>query len=133
MSMLLLAALYNSCTFQHRVLRAGASDWLDGYVAKRFKQESVLGSYLDPLADKTVIFCVIGALGWAGTLSPAVVTVLIGRDVLLVTGGLMQRCVYLLVSFWRAPIKHDVAQSAVALVVEVFSQWLGDPVKSACV
>lgn len=75
---------------------AGISDWLDGYVAKHFNQESVLGSYLDPLADKFVIVCVVGALGWAGTLSPPVVTVLVGRDVLLVTGGLLQRCAFLL-------------------------------------
>ena len=34
------------------------------YVAKRYNQSSVLGSYLDPLADKVLIGCVIGALGY---------------------------------------------------------------------
>ena len=31
---------------------AGVSDWADGYVAKKTNAQSVLGSYLDPLADK---------------------------------------------------------------------------------
>lgn len=36
----------------------------DRYVAKRYGQSSVLGSYLDPLADKVLIGCVVGALGY---------------------------------------------------------------------
>jgi len=31
---------------------AGVSDWLDGYVAKSYIFKNILGSYLDPLADK---------------------------------------------------------------------------------
>ena len=34
---------------------AGLSDWADGFVAKSYAFQSVLGSYLDPLADKAVI------------------------------------------------------------------------------
>jgi CDP-alcohol phosphatidyltransferase len=41
----------------------GWSDWLDGYVARRFDQQSTLGSYLDPLADKVLICTVVAALG----------------------------------------------------------------------
>jgi cardiolipin synthase (CMP-forming) len=78
---------------------AGFSDWLDGFLAKRYHQESVLGSYLDPLADKAVVFFVVGALGWVGILSPPVVGVLIGRDLLLVLGSLIHRCV--LGGFWH--------------------------------
>ncbi len=32
-----------------------ASDWLDGYLARRTGSSSVFGSYLDPLADKVLI------------------------------------------------------------------------------
>jgi cardiolipin synthase len=31
---------------------AGLSDYLDGYLARRLQQKSVLGTYLDPLGDK---------------------------------------------------------------------------------
>ena len=44
------------------LLCTGLSDWADGYAAKRLGQSSVLGSYLDPLADKVLVCCTVGAL-----------------------------------------------------------------------
>ncbi|KAK9867957.1 hypothetical protein WJX84_003158 [Apatococcus fuscideae] len=63
---------------------AAVTDWLDGAVAKRWHTNSVLGSYLDPLADKVLVCCVVGALGYEGSLPVWLATVIIGRDVLLV-------------------------------------------------
>jgi CDP-diacylglycerol---glycerol-3-phosphate 3-phosphatidyltransferase len=37
------------------VLAAG-TDWLDGYIARRFNQVSDLGKVLDPLVDKLLVF-----------------------------------------------------------------------------
>lgn len=34
---------------------AGVSDFCDGYLAKHYNMKTVLGSYLDPLADKLII------------------------------------------------------------------------------
>ncbi len=34
---------------------AAATDWLDGYVARRFNQASPLGAFLDPVADKLMV------------------------------------------------------------------------------
>lgn len=50
-------------THQRGVQRAGWSDWLDGWAARRFDQQSVIGTYLDPLADKALMCCVVMALG----------------------------------------------------------------------
>ena len=33
-------------------------------MARRFNQQSKLGSYLDPIADKVLLGCVVGALGY---------------------------------------------------------------------
>ncbi|KAL6183826.1 hypothetical protein ACLB2K_045236 [Fragaria x ananassa] len=41
---------------------SGASDWWDGYVARRMRINSVVDSYLDPLADKVLIGCVALAM-----------------------------------------------------------------------
>ena len=50
---------------------AGISDWADGYAAKHWGQSSVLGSYLDPLADKVLIGCTVGALAAEVCVSPS--------------------------------------------------------------
>lgn len=34
---------------------AGITDWLDGYLARRLGQTSVLGAFLDPVADKLMV------------------------------------------------------------------------------
>lgn len=79
---------------------SGATDWADGWAARRFRQPSVLGSYLDPLADKVLICCVVGALGWSDVLPGPVVGIIVGRDVLLVTGAFAARARSL---GWRWP------------------------------
>lgn len=34
---------------------AGITDWLDGYLARRFNETSAFGSFLDPVADKLMV------------------------------------------------------------------------------
>lgn len=34
---------------------AGISDWLDGYLARRLRQQSAFGAFLDPVADKLMV------------------------------------------------------------------------------
>lgn len=50
------------------VVAAGISDWLDGYVARRWNMSSVLGSYLDPIGDKAFVASVALALAAKGVL-----------------------------------------------------------------
>lgn len=38
---------------------ASATDWLDGYLARRLGQESRLGIVLDPIADKVLVSCAL--------------------------------------------------------------------------
>lgn len=63
---------------------AGWSDWLDGWLARRFDQQSTIGTYLDPLADKVLICCIVTALGIQGTLPQYLAAVIVGRDFFLV-------------------------------------------------
>ncbi|MCB1002630.1 MAG: CDP-alcohol phosphatidyltransferase family protein [Acidimicrobiales bacterium] len=40
----------------------GATDWVDGYVARRFHQVSTVGKVLDPVADRLLFFVGVGAI-----------------------------------------------------------------------
>ena len=31
------------------------TDWLDGYIARKFDQSTTLGAFLDPVADKLIV------------------------------------------------------------------------------
>ena len=64
--MLLLNERYGQALILFAV--AGASDGLDGYIAKRYHYVSRLGTILDPLADKLLLVCTYLALGWLGLL-----------------------------------------------------------------
>lgn len=36
-------------------IAAAITDWLDGYLARRFNQSSAFGAFLDPVADKLIV------------------------------------------------------------------------------
>ena len=65
---------------------AGASDALDGYIAKRFDCRTRLGALLDPIADKALLASVYVGLGLAGLLPNWLVILVVFRDVLIVGG-----------------------------------------------
>lgn len=65
---------------------AGASDALDGFLARRFGLVSRFGEYLDPAADKLLMLASFITLTMIGA-TPLWLTVLvIGRDVAIVLG-----------------------------------------------
>eukprot|EP00270_Netrium_digitus_P008199 TRINITY_DN2430_c0_g1_i2.p1 TRINITY_DN2430_c0_g1~~TRINITY_DN2430_c0_g1_i2.p1 ORF type:complete len:518 (-),score=81.02 TRINITY_DN2430_c0_g1_i2:209-1762(-) len=70
---------------------AGASDWLDGYVARRCGIDSVFGSYLDPLADKVLIGCLVMAMLQQGLLPGWLVLLVVSRDIALLAGAFIHR------------------------------------------
>jgi cardiolipin synthase len=62
---------------------AGISDAIDGYLARRLNARSVLGSYLDPLADKLLLIAVFLLLGRGGFLPIWLVILIVARDAAL--------------------------------------------------
>lgn len=67
---------------------AGVSDGLDGYLAKRYGWRSRLGSILDPLADKALLVTSYLCLAWVGLIPFWLVALVMGRDIVIVLGGL---------------------------------------------
>jgi len=44
----------------------GATDWVDGYLARHLHQVSTVGKVLDPIADRLLLLGGIGAILWVG-------------------------------------------------------------------
>ena len=72
---------------------AGISDGVDGFIAKRFNAESVLGSYLDPIADKVLLVCIYVTLGIEGQIASWLVILVVFRDGLIIGGAILSEFV----------------------------------------
>ena len=68
---------------------AGITDAVDGYIAKRFNQQTELGAYLDPLADKTLIVSIYVSLAIFGFIPPWVAILVVSRDIMIVGAVLL--------------------------------------------
>jgi CDP-diacylglycerol--glycerol-3-phosphate 3-phosphatidyltransferase len=117
---------------------AAATDTLDGQIARRRKQVTDLGKFLDPLADKLLVITVLAILVSAGTLGFWVVIVIFARE-FVITGlrfvaaqqgvvigaspwgkskTLTQNLMIMLLILSRPyPVLHATAMAAVALAV----------------
>jgi cardiolipin synthase (CMP-forming) len=61
----------------------GTSDWVDGYVARRFGQVSRVGELLDPLVDRLYIVATVVAFTVGGVLPVTFTAALVAREVAL--------------------------------------------------
>jgi cardiolipin synthase len=59
---------------------AAFTDTLDGYIARRFRQQSSVGLYLDPIADKLLLSSIYIGLMLGQAIPTWVVAVVFGRD-----------------------------------------------------
>ena len=62
---------------------AGASDFLDGYLARRLGQTSALGRVLDPAADRLLTVVVVLGLAWRTIIPWWLVAILLARDIVM--------------------------------------------------
>ncbi|WP_350345025.1 CDP-diacylglycerol--glycerol-3-phosphate 3-phosphatidyltransferase [Proteinivorax tanatarense] len=59
---------------------AASTDGLDGYIARKKKQVTTFGKFLDPLADKLLITAALFALVGLGSIGPLVGFVIVSRE-----------------------------------------------------
>ena len=64
---------------------AAITDAVDGYVARRLNQVSIIGKFLDPLADKLIVVGVLVMLIQLGRVSPWIVFIIVSREMVITT------------------------------------------------
>lgn len=77
---------------------AAATDWADGFIARRFQMQTQLGAWLDPLADKVILNATFLALASQELIPYWVALLLLSRDVVITTGAYL---------YFRAQKKMD--------------------------
>ena len=60
---------------------AAATDWFDGFLARRWNQTSAFGAFLDPVADKLMVTGALLVLVHLDRVHPIVAFVIIGREI----------------------------------------------------
>jgi len=114
-------------------LFASFTDWLDGYLARLYNAESILGTMLDPLADKVLVMAALIMLAAVPTPDkiPAwLVVVLLSRE-LIVTGLRSVAAVKGIVVPASNLAKHKTAWTMIAILFllvsssyQFFGYWL---------
>jgi cardiolipin synthase len=109
-------------------LLTGISDCLDGYIARTWRQQTTLGTFLDPIADKLLVVTAFATLALLEALPIALTVLLIARDVILslvigivlfTTGRRLPGPTLL----GRAAIFGQMTTVVLALVFYVFEDW----------
>ncbi|MDH5324948.1 MAG: CDP-diacylglycerol--glycerol-3-phosphate 3-phosphatidyltransferase [Gammaproteobacteria bacterium] len=68
---------------------AAITDWLDGYLARKWQQTSAFGAFLDPVADKLMVTCALVLLvdrnptHYPGYVMAIPAGVIIGREIVI--------------------------------------------------
>lgn len=103
---------------------AAASDYVDGYLARRNRQTTVMGTFLDPLADKLLVIAALVSLIELGELSAWVAMVVIARE--LAVSGLRMvaaaQSVVISASQWGKIKTASQMLAIAALIIE--PRWL---------
>ncbi|HUG85586.1 MAG TPA: CDP-alcohol phosphatidyltransferase family protein [Euzebya sp.] len=67
----------------------GTTDWVDGYVARRFDQVTRLGQVMDPLIDRALLATAGLTMAALGILPWWIIALIVGRDALVLGAGLV--------------------------------------------
>lgn len=97
-----------------------ATDWLDGYVARRFGQVTRLGQLLDPISDRALFLIVGIAFVVSGLLPLWALLVVLVRDALVMAGGAL-----LLGGGDRPPAVTRIGKSSTFALMFAFPLFIG--------
>jgi cardiolipin synthase (CMP-forming) len=97
---------------------AAATDWVDGRLARRWNATTRLGSFLDTVADKLLVSGVLIALAGADRVSPWIVALIVGRELVLMgVRGVIASEGEVMVPSMLGKLKTSVQFVAIALAI----------------
>lgn len=67
----------------------GSTDWIDGYIARRFNQVSIVGKWLDPVADRTALIVIAVTFVVDGIAPAWLVWTIVIPDAILILNALI--------------------------------------------
>lgn len=102
---------------------AALSDFLDGYFARKYNQETDLGKILDPIADKTIVAVSGLILLIKGTLPLWFGLLVIFRDIAILFAGLYIRRKYGILLTANMLGKITVNVIAISIISSIFLSW----------
>lgn len=107
-------------------LVAGISDAVDGYLARRLGQESELGAYIDPIADKLLLVSVFVVMGLTGELPVWLVVLFVSRDGLIVGAVVLSSVMGQPVAIRPLPISKATTAAQIGLAALVLTELAFD-------
>lgn len=90
---------------------AAISDGLDGFIARRFKQKTMVGAYLDPIADKLLLTSSFVVFAVMHLMPKWLAILVVSRDVIIAMGILTLQLV---------SVKVEIKPSVVSKCTTVF-------------
>ena len=94
------------------VALAGATDFLDGWIARRAHVTSRWGALIDPIADRVFALVAVSVFLFEGTLSTVGYFVMLSRDIMTAVGFLVARVVS-----WLKPVEFKARFSGKLVTV----------------
>ena len=103
---------------------ASATDWLDGYLARRFQHSTRFGRLADPLADRLLINSAVILLWYHDRLTWLAPVLIIGRDIVLALSiGSAARHGYELSVIYLGKTATALLMIGLALMLATRAQW----------
>ncbi len=83
-----IASGYVTITFSDLIILllfavASITDFLDGFIARKYNLITSFGKFIDPIADKLLVNTLLILFAWSGDISVVAVLLMIGRDTIV--------------------------------------------------
>lgn len=105
------------------IIFAGISDGVDGFLARRYHWQSNFGAFVDPLADKLLMLVCYFSLAWLKVLPIWLVAIVVFRDLWLIGGVALYRCLVADIKFKPSRISKWNTVFQILLVIVILFDY----------